>query len=354
MFDAAMTRAAILDQCARYPTLTVQDLLKFLHQSTFGCGHLVESTDGGLDALNAEAAACPPRSGAEPLDGDFCRVHLGTLAQGLAPETLWRAVVLSSQAPCGTGEELESRLDVLLSLSQEGALPCSAQEVGGAVSPWRTDGFPMQRHSEVFRAAYAPAYRVVHRRFGDLLPLLTAIDRKMAEGKPAIVALEGGSAAGKTTAAEVLRNLYGCPVLHMDDFFLRPAQRTPERLSQPGGNVDRERFWEEVLRPLRAGKSAAYRRYDCHTQTLLPPVEIPPAPLILVEGAYSCHGDLREYYDLTAFLRIPPDLQRRRIQVRNTPELQKRFFEEWIPMEQRYFEYFSIPAHCDLILEVDT
>ena len=35
------TRDAILDQCARYPALRPQDLLKFLHQSTFGPGHLV-------------------------------------------------------------------------------------------------------------------------------------------------------------------------------------------------------------------------------------------------------------------------------------------------------------------------
>ena len=83
MFDAAATRTAILDQCARYPALTARDLLKFLHQSTFGCGHLVEN-GSGLDALITEAAACSPRAGAEPLDGDFCRVHLGTrLAPGM-------------------------------------------------------------------------------------------------------------------------------------------------------------------------------------------------------------------------------------------------------------------------------
>ena len=33
----------------------------------------------------------------------------------------------------------------------------------------------------------------------------------------------------------------------MDDFFLRPEQRRPERFAEPGGNVDRERFAAEVL-----------------------------------------------------------------------------------------------------------
>ena len=60
----------------------------------------------------------------------------------------------------------------------------------------------------------------------------------------------------------------------MDDFFLRPEQRTPERYAEPGGNVDRERFLAEVLIPLRAGETVQYRRFDCSTFTVLPPKPI--------------------------------------------------------------------------------
>ena len=56
----------------------------------------------------------------------------------------------------------------------------------------------------------------------------------------------------------------------MDDFFLRPEQRTPERFSEPGGNVDRERFLSEVLLPLRQGEAVDYRRFDCATFTIAP------------------------------------------------------------------------------------
>ena len=38
----------------------------------------------------------------------------------------------------------------------------------------------------------------------------------------------------------------------MDDFFLPPALRTPERRSEPGGNVHYERFLTEVLPNLRS------------------------------------------------------------------------------------------------------
>ena len=82
-------------------------------------------------------------------------------------------------------------------------------------------------------------------------PLLVRIDRLMAERERVLVAIDGGSASGKTTLGALLQSIYACPVFHMDDFFLRPEQRTPERYAQPGGNVDRERFWQEVLEPLR-------------------------------------------------------------------------------------------------------
>jgi hypothetical protein len=30
--------------------------------------------------------------------------------------------------------------------------------------------------------------------------------------------------------------------------------------------------------------------------------------------------------------------------------LHKRFFEEWIPMENRYFREFDIPDRCDILV----
>ena len=91
--------------------------------------------------------------------------------------------------------------------------------------------------------------------------------RALAAAQPhVLVAIDGRCAAGKTTLAASLQAQLECNVFHMDDFFLRPEQRTPERLRQPGGNVDYARFLTEVLRPLYDGQAVTYRPYDCHTQ----------------------------------------------------------------------------------------
>ena len=344
------TKDRILSHCARYPLLQPTDLLKFLHQSTFGPGHLVSDAAGGLEYLRRESAGRTESITAEPLDGDFYRLHLGS---SLSCDTLWNCFRLSSRMPRGTAEELEQRLSCACGLAAEGRLPFSEEDLAAALRAWRESGFPPQHHSEEFRAAYAPAYRVIHRSFVWMLPLLQAIDEKMQSGKPIILAIEGSAASGKSTLGHLLQQVYSCNLLHMDDFFLQPHQRTPERFAQAGGNFDRERFLAEVLLPLRKGDPLAYRRYDCHTQTILPPVEIPPAPLTVIEGVYSFHPELQNYCDLAVFLRISPELQRSRICRRNSEEFQSLFFDRWIPMEQQYFSAFSIPESCDLILEVN-
>lgn len=357
--DAAQTTTEfLLAQCGRYPALRPTDILKALHQSVFGCGHFVTDEEAGLRLIREELSSL--KAGEigptlEMLDGDFCRLHLRHLTEGgLAPRTLFRLFALSAETPAGDVGQLEEKLLCLLSLAREGLLPFPYEEIAQAVQAWRAAGFPACRHSEEFRRAYAPAYRVIRREYVWLLPLLSGLDRKLTEKERVILALEGGSAAGKTTLAALLERIYPeSQVFHMDDFFLRPEQRTAERLAEPGGNVDRERFGEEVLLPLTRGETVQYRPYDCRTRMVGGPIERVPGALNIVEGAYSMHPALAGHYGLSAFLRISPELQRARIQRRNGPETQERFFTTWIPLERRYFDVLDPAGRCDFILEVE-
>jgi len=68
------------------------------------------------------------------------------------------------------------------------------------------------------------------------------------------IAIDGRCASGKSTLGAFLQKETGGNLIHMDDFFLRPEQRTKERYATPGENVDHERFYEEVLVPLQNGE----------------------------------------------------------------------------------------------------
>lgn len=185
----------------------------------------------------------------------------------------------------------------------------------------------------------------------NILPVTKKIDALLKNGR-AIVAIEGGSASGKTTLARFLSERYGATVFHMDDFFLTPSQRTKERLSEAGGNLDRERFESEVLIPLSRGEKIIYRPYSCKMGKIENETEILPSALVIVEGAYSTHPDLVKYYDYTVFLKIDPEKQMERIKKRNTPEQASRFFKEWIPLENTYFGKTDAKGRCDTVITV--
>ncbi len=354
MSAIAKTRAAVLSHCAAYPRLAARDLFKFLYQSTFGCGHMVRTREEAVARIRAEAEELTQGedTAAVPLDGPFCRLPLSYLAKGLSAETLGALFELSARDTDGDIALLEERLDVCRRLAAEGLLPFSCDALLSEWEAWRQAGYPAVSHTEAFRALYRPAYRVIASRYARLLPLLIQLDKRLAGG-PVILAIEGGSASGKTTLAALLGDVYGATILHMDDFFLRPEQRTDARRAEVGGNLDRERFTEEVALPLIRGGAFSYRRFDCGKQTLCEPTAVTPARLTVVEGAYSTHPEIPVYYGLSAFLTISPELQRARIEVRNTPETARRHIEEWIPKEEAYFSAFGIQDRCDIILDAE-
>ncbi len=179
--------------------------------------------------------------------------------------------------------------------------------------------------------------------------LLEALEALLAL-KPVLLAIDGPCGAGKSTLANRLADIFpDSAIYHMDDFFLPPALRSAERLATPGGNVDYERFLQEVLLPLSEQKPFTYRRYECQRDTLTA-VSAAPQPLAIIEGSYSLHPALRDFYDLKVFLDIDAESQAKRIVARSPERLAERFFREWIPMENLYFEACGVRDASDIIL----
>ena len=178
--------------------------------------------------------------------------------------------------------------------------------------------------------------------------LIGDIQSRTLQVGPILVALDGRCAAGKTTLAGALAARYGWSVVHLDDFFPRPEQRTPERLAEPGGNLDRERLLAEALDPLQAGREARYRPFDCRAGRLSEDFRVvPPAQVTLVEGAYACHPALWDRYALRVFLDVDKAEQRRRILARDGPARLEVFLRRWIPLEEAYLAAYDIPRRCD-------
>ena len=162
----AKTRDLLLSHYRRYPCLELADIFKFAYQSAFGCEHLVTSETAAAEYIRRELAVAPPSPAIpEPLDGDYFRLPLACLGEALSPERLAHLFCLSAKREEQGASELSRILSVAHDMVRGGALPFSEDAFSQALSEWREAGFPAVHHSERFRAAYHPAYRVIANQY---------------------------------------------------------------------------------------------------------------------------------------------------------------------------------------------
>lgn len=350
--------AAILTAHAeKYPLMQPRDAVKLIYQNEFGGGHLIADANASLDRLRSEFSAVEPEPATpliEDIGNGMVRIMLAALTPEEYPlETLNNDFVRSAGLHIGNLDSFLQKLDVLKGLTRQGVFSFSTEELDAYLADYVATGCPAVSHSQTYRNIYHPAYRVVCRSCLSPLPvILHAIQQHAApSGRPLLVAIDGRCASGKTTLAVDLQKACGCAVVHMDDFFLRPEQRTIERYETPGENVDHERFLEEVLQPLHQENTAVYRPFDCSTQQFAAPIRLESAPVIVVEGSYSCHPELWPYYDLRIFLTISPEKQMQRIEKREGSEYAEVFRTKWIPLEEAYFSTYQLADKCNFCFE---
>lgn len=366
MTDTACEHAlvALLEMSDAAPgTVTVTDVLKLLYQSEYGCGHLLTGgEDDALERLRGEYASCktPPNGEfacVEPVGDRYSRINLApSRAAGVDCDLIGRAFIVSARkAPdAGADGRFADKVNGFIEdgAARHGFDPRAVREF---YDGWVNGGRRPFSHSEAYRAAYAPAYRVVSSRVAAAMPLLNLLwNRRFgAGGRRFVAAIDGRCGSGKSTVADVARDVCGAVVIRADDFFLPPHMRTPERLAEPGGNLDRERFYDEVVSKLADGDAFSYGVFDCSCGEITSRVTVPSAaeaPLVVVEGAYCQHPAFGGYADLRVFCDVVPDVQLRRIGERDGDDAIAAFRDRWIPMEEKYLKAYSIAGRCSLTL----
>lgn len=355
-------------QAAAHPVMDPEDIYKMLYQAVYGAEHLLKDVESARKYFQKEYAEVIPREEEEPLweqiGTEVYRINLRVWKKKkLPPEWLFCMFAGSVEmynecygdAIEVTKQEKEQKffqyIDMAYSLAKEGVFSFSAGDFDRYSREYQKEAPRAVHHSEKYRDGERPSYRLVHGRFLRLLPLLEELENlKRAGSKKVIVAIDGRCASGKSTMATMLSRIVGASVIHMDDFYLPAAMRTEERLAQPGGNVHRERFLEEVMPGLETGEAFTYRRFDCRTMDLSEERTVKEAWVYVVEGAYSHHPALGEYADIKVFSHVEYQEQLRRIEERDGGRCLPMFKERWIPFEEKYFTAYSIREKADMVL----
>ena len=147
----------------RYPAMEPTDAVKLVYQNEFGGGHLIRDEAGCLEYLRREYAAtsrAPEAPAWEDIGGGLGRVSLAAVAPEDL-EALGRAFLRSARLHTGSRGRFLEKLALLERLTEAGAFPFSREALETYLAGYARAGYPAVSHSEAYRRAYHPAYRVV-------------------------------------------------------------------------------------------------------------------------------------------------------------------------------------------------
>lgn len=155
----------------RYPSMQLDDIYKLLHQAALGSGHAVQDEQLARQRLLEESRALtagPDEPVADVIspDGRFARIHLRAYGHaGHDLEALADAFLQTARNYRGSQEKLSKFCGCLGDLASTGAIPFEREKVIGYFQSIERAGYPVVHHSQAYRDAYRPAYRVVALEF---------------------------------------------------------------------------------------------------------------------------------------------------------------------------------------------
>lgn len=328
-----------------YPTSEPRDLGKLAYQSEFGPEHIIESAELACENIVRElsemALPCSPEK-PEYIGGGLYRVPLSLVKTKYQAGIFAKMMLLTAAAHKGSREGIIQKAQLLRSLDIEG--------MEAWLKDWESKGYCSLRHSDAYRGAYKPHYRLLDARFVQMLPFILGLCSGLEAGKRLTVSIDGRCGSGKTSLAELLSALFDCNVIHMDDYYLPPYRRKENWRQIPGGNIDFQRLKEELLEPASKLLDAQYNAYSCQYGSMSPKAFDSSLPLTIVEGSYSQHPELRDFYDLTLFINLAEELRIERLKLREGDYFSE-FERTWIPAEEFYLKSCAIEEKADFLLD---
>jgi len=173
--------------------------------------------------------------------------------------------------------------------------------------------------------------------------------------RPVLVAIDGGSGAGKSTFAGKVGDELGAAVIDGDDFYAGGTAEEWDAMSaakKAARCIDWKRQ-RPVLEALARGEPATWREYDWDTDDgrLVEQATLcRPASVVILEGVYSARPELSDLFDLRVLYEAPADIRRRRIVAREGGDHRTEWNARWEEGERWYFTEVMPPGAFDLVL----
>lgn len=155
----------LIQHAQRYPLMEPTDAVKLVYQNEFGGGHLIKDHAACLAYLQKEYETVekdPQVSLYEEIGNGIVRVNLAAL-QPEELSALGKQFLDSAAAHTGELSRFLEKLHVLCQLTAEGVFAFDAASLNAYLTQYKADGYPPVSHSEAYRIAYRPAYRIIQK-----------------------------------------------------------------------------------------------------------------------------------------------------------------------------------------------
>jgi hypothetical protein len=159
-------RAILITHAKRYPLMQPTDAVKLIYQNEFGGGHLIRDEEACLNYLRREYADLekdPTAPLYEDIGNGIVRVNLAAVKPENL-EQLGQNFIASAAKHKGTLDSFLNKLEVLRTLTAEGVFAFDLDALNSYLSEYEAAGCPAVSHSEQYRQAYQPAYRIIKSR----------------------------------------------------------------------------------------------------------------------------------------------------------------------------------------------
>jgi uridine kinase len=181
--------------------------------------------------------------------------------------------------------------------------------------------------------------------------------RELAKGRtePLIVALDGRSAVGKSTLAARVAPMVDALVIDGDDFYSGRSSAEWDAMTPPE-KVDACIDWRRqrgVLEALSRSETASWHPYDWASddgRLARHSITADPAPVVVLDGAYSARPELADLLDLRVLYEAPAELRKARLIQREGADYREEWNARWDQAEDWYFTQIMTPERFDLIL----
>lgn len=181
-------------------------------------------------------------------------------------------------------------------------------------------------------------------------------------GRPLLVAIDGADGAGKTTFADRLADAVRGPVVRasVDDFHFPRVHR--HALGRTGETVwsrsyDYRALRRELLDPWLAGPGSSYRCrwHDLTTDAYVeqPTAVVPEGGVLVVDGVFAQRPELRDLWDLVAYLDCPHDVRVARMADRDgtPPDPEHPDHRRYYDAQVIYGDLCDPRASADLVVD---